>query len=440
MKYFIKSKFSFYELFSYLPLSKFQIVKYNKVLNKKFDIINFLKKACFIEKIKYYYDFIFVKDYFNGLKNDFNNKIDGNEIKDILFNGLSQKENFYLQLSDEYFSDAINSKNLNVEIGNLTTEMIPKIKLTEKNLLLKKVFEEIFNSFSTDGKMNNKQINEFIINTFNNSEKKEKIFNLLSSYLSTDGFLRLDGFYKFYSDIINTNILEKVLNNDNNEKIIKGLDVVWNHLNYLVYNNILEKNKYDFNYIKHHPSEFEEFNETFKNFLELSNKKIFKFLLCFNVEKVFIKYLNEEKVFENVKRIDISISNFNKFIELDIILSNVEELSFYINANLKYMNEINNIFPNIKSLKLYFCENIDLIDLFNCIYNSKIVNLTIFFLIIEKYNISIIKYKIILDKIINLRIEIDKEYDSINELLNKLFNNIQFPNLEKFDKFIKIRN
>ena len=48
MKYSIKAKFSFYELFSYLPLSKFQIVKYNKVLNKKFDIINFLKKACFI--------------------------------------------------------------------------------------------------------------------------------------------------------------------------------------------------------------------------------------------------------------------------------------------------------------------------------------------------------------------------------------------------------
>ena len=41
-------------------------------------------------------------------------------------NGLSQKENFYLQLSDEYFSNAINSnyfeKNLNIEIGNLTTE------------------------------------------------------------------------------------------------------------------------------------------------------------------------------------------------------------------------------------------------------------------------------------------------------------------------------
>jgi hypothetical protein len=105
------------------------------VLNKKFNIIHFLKKTCFIEKIKYYYDFIFIKEYFNELKNDFNNKIDEDEIKDTLFNGLSQKENFYLQLSDEYFSDAINSnyfeKNLKVEIGNLTSEMIPKIQLTE---------------------------------------------------------------------------------------------------------------------------------------------------------------------------------------------------------------------------------------------------------------------------------------------------------------------
>ena len=42
-----------------------------------------------------------------------------------------------------------------------------------------------------------------------------------------------------------------------------------------------------------------------------------------------------------------------------------------------------------------------------------------------------------------MRIEIDKEYDSINDLLNKLFNNIQFPNLEKYILYInmnKLRN
>jgi len=104
MKLSIKSKFSFYELFSFLPLSQFQIVKYNQVLNKKFDIINFLRKTSFLENIKYY-DFIFVKDYLNELKNDFNNiKIDENKINDILFNGLLQKDNFNLKLSDEYFS------------------------------------------------------------------------------------------------------------------------------------------------------------------------------------------------------------------------------------------------------------------------------------------------------------------------------------------------
>ena len=59
------------------------------------------------------------------------------------------------------------------------------------------------------------------------------------------------------------------------------------------------------------------------------------------------------------------------------------------------MNEINNIFPNIKSLNLYIYENINLIDLFKSLNNSKIVNLTILFLIIEKYNYSNIKDKII---------------------------------------------
>ena len=53
------------------------------------------------------------------------------------------------------------------------------------------------------------------------------------------------------------------------------------------------------------------------------------------IDKIFIGYLNENEIFKNVKVIDISVSNFSKFIELNIILPNVTELTFYINKNLK---------------------------------------------------------------------------------------------------------
>ena len=230
----IQSKFDLIELFSFLPQSiKFHIGKYNKFLNKKLNIINLLRKKLYKEKINYY-EFTSIKNFLYLLKNDFNNeKIDENEIKDLLYYALSKKENFYLKLSDEYFPLLINSnyfnENINIEIENLTTEIIPKILLIKNNSLSNealKVFKEIFDIFSINGKMNSTQINEFIINFFGNIEEKEIIFTLLSSYLSIDGFLKLEGFYKFYFDIINSNILEKVLNSDNNDEIKKGLDEV----------------------------------------------------------------------------------------------------------------------------------------------------------------------------------------------------------------------
>jgi hypothetical protein len=183
--------------------------------------------------------------------------------------------------------------------------------------------------------MNDTQINDFIIKIIKNIKTKESIFNLFSSYLSIDGFLELEGFYKFYFDIINSNILEKVLNSVNNDKIKKGLDIVWNHLHNFGYNNMLEKiKKYDFDYLQTHSDEFELCNKM-NNFLKLCNKKIYKLSLKYNIEKIFFNYLNENEIFKKVKVIDISIFNFSKFIELNIILPNVTELTFYINKNLK---------------------------------------------------------------------------------------------------------
>ena len=103
------------------------------------------------------------------------------------------------------------------------------------------------------------------------------------------------------------------------------------------------------------------------------------------------------------------------------------------------MNEINKIFPYIKSLNLYIYNNIDLINLFNNIKYLKIDNLTIIFFMYEKYNYSKKKDEIILNNIINLRIEINKDYCFINQLLEVLFNNIMFPNLESYILYLNLK-
>ena len=85
------------------------------------------------------------------------------------------------------------------------------------------------------------------------------------------------------------------------------------------------------------------------------------------IDKIFIDYLNIKQILINLKEIEISILNLKIFIELNIICPNVEELNFHIiEKTFKYnMEEINNIFPNIKYLNLFIHRNFDLIDLFN---------------------------------------------------------------------------
>ena len=174
------------EVFSFIKEElKFKIIEYNKYLNKRFDILINIKRNFCKEKIKYY-EFNDVNEYFTQFKDDLQNIIKEEEIKELFFYGLSKNENFYLKLSDKDFNSLIDNNpyfenNLNIEIYDLTKEILPRYSLIKENQLTDKalkIFKEIFDSFSTDGKMNNTQINEFIINTFKNIEKKERIVNL----------------------------------------------------------------------------------------------------------------------------------------------------------------------------------------------------------------------------------------------------------------------
>ena len=167
------------EVFSFIQEElKFKINEKNKYLIKKLDILINIKRNLCKEKIKYY-EFNYVKEYFNQFKDDLQNIIKEEEIKELFFYGLSKNENFYLKLSDKYFNLLIDKnsffeKNLSIEIDDLTKEILPKYSLIKENRLTEKVlmvFKEIFNLFSTDGKMNDRQIKEFIENIFKNIEK-----------------------------------------------------------------------------------------------------------------------------------------------------------------------------------------------------------------------------------------------------------------------------
>ena len=157
--------------------------------------------------------------------------------------------------------------------------------------------------------------------------------------------------------------------------------------------------------------------------------------------KIFIDYLN--KNIADLKILEISIINLKLFIDLNIICPNIKELNLYSIKNNKDENnskdsninniefnqkEIINIFPEISILKIYFIQNcnLDLIDLIRNLI--KIENLEINYKC--DFN-SKINSKIILNNIKRLKI------DCNNEIFMKIFNNINFPNLEYYEIIIK---
>ena len=293
--------------------------------------------------------------------------------------------------------------NILIEIKEM--EIIPKILLIKDNKLtnkMNKILKEIFDLYSSNGKMSKSQSIEFMkeIKRNNNSNINE----LFKYDRDKDGYLLFEDFIQYYYDLIKYDI-----------------DIVWEDLNNLGYNNFLEKNeKYDLEYLQTHLNEFEE--SIVSNYFKIINENIKKICLFSQIDKIFIDYLNIKQILINLKQIEISILNLKIFIELNIICPNIEELSLYINDNFDFnKKEIMNIFNNIKIFNIYIKNKFDLIDLMREIKDSKIENLKIF----DKSN----KYEkndsiIILNNIKKIIIEGNNEI---------LFNNIQFPNLKEYE-------
>jgi hypothetical protein len=171
--------------------------------------------------------------------------------------------------------------------------------------------------------------------------------------------------------------------------------------------------------------------KTMYNFLILINtiKDITLYKICLNknIDQIFIEYLNKYKIWNNLKEIEISISNINLFIDLKIICPKINELKCFIDINFKYNNkEIMNIFPNIKILNIFIQNKFDLNNFMNDLKDTKIQNLYINCEYEEEIKLT---SKIILNNIKNLRIDIYQN----NNLLSNIFNYINFRNLESYE-------
>ena len=248
----IKSKYIFQELFSFISSKrKFKIIKYNSFLHNKLDIsIIDYKQVFFQFKIEEY-----------KFKNDLKDIIDENSYE-FFINCLSNKKDFILSLSDKDFNFMINNSNYKdnifVEITKMSIDDIPKILLIKDNKLtnkINKIFKEIFDLYSSNGKMSKSQSEEFMekIKRNNNSNINE----LFLYDIDKDGYLLFEDFIKYYYDLIKSDI-----------------DIVWEDLNNLGYNNFLEKNeKYDLEYLQTHLNEFEQINTILSNYFTIIKKR-----------------------------------------------------------------------------------------------------------------------------------------------------------------------
>ena len=295
-------------------------------------------------------------------------------------------------------------ENIRIEIKEMRYNDLPRILLIKEDKLTNiaiNAFKTIFTIFSTNGKMSKQQSIQFIQTINENSDYVNKLFSYDSD---KDGFLKFEDFIKYYYNLIKSD-----------------LNFVWNNLKKLGYDKFLNENN-----LENVEYNINELKEKYVNFFKIINAN--KISLCYNIDKIFIDYLNKKEIFINLKEIDISILNLEILIELNIICPNLEELNLFIlskDSTFKYNEkEIINIFPNISFLKVYIFNDFNLMNLLNNLNNTKIDDLEIYYK--TNINSKIESNIIMLNQIKNLKLNVN------GKIFIELFNKIKFPNLENY--------
>ena len=414
----IHSKYIIQEIFSFISEKiKFKLIKNNLFLINKLDLsIKDFKIYFFQKKLEKYY-YVYIKQYYEKFKKIYNSFIqkEDDELKELFYKSLSKNKNFELNLIDEDFNLIFNNsyfkKYIRINLDELNEINISKVLQTDNKLIDFgiKMNKNIFKNFSTDGIMNKMQFAQYLKDIFYIKINENEIDDIFRYNINRTVLLSFKGFCDIYFSIIQNKIY----------RFKDYYSLIYNILLKQIINNIEE---FDINS-----------NNIFSNLNKISKQSIYKLSLLINIDTIFLQFLNNNQIFQNIKQINISISNLNQLIELKIICFNIEEVSLNIlEEDLKYnYNELNNIFTNMKIFNIYLEQEFNIFDLMKNLINSKLETLKIF---IYNYGIEInykIDYQIILKNIKNLEINIEKGYN-INNFLFNFFNNIQFPSLRQY--------
>ena len=206
------------------------------------------------------------------------------------------------------------------------------------------VLQDLFSYLKNKRKFKIIKYNKYLNKKLNisNDDYKELLFeNKLQTY---DYFYIKTYWNQFQNDfkgIINKdsyniflNILSKIKNFNlklNDEDFNSLIDNLYFKKNaHIIIEDLNESDiKFGLDYMKEHLNDFKN-NINMYNFLILINKikdiNLNKICLNKNIEQIFIEYLNKYGLFDNLKEIEISISNLHLFIDLKIICPKVNKL------------------------------------------------------------------------------------------------------------------
>ena len=211
----------------------------------------------------------------------------------------------------------------------------------------------------------------------------------------------------------------------------QNFDSVFENINFqnnirIDLNDLPFKDFGNINYLLNNLNEYSDIEYNIHNFFQILNKKINKLCLCSKIDIIYFNILNKQNIFSNLVEMEISSSNLEFLIELNIICNNVEILYLYIIDKFNE-NKIIDIFPKLLTFKIYIQKTINLMNLIKNIKEMIVEKLEIIVQCDKLDYESNNTISIILNNIKYLRIE------NLNEqIFLEKFYNIQFPNLENY--------
>ena len=269
--------------------------EYCEILIKIYE--KFIEKKIFFDENKKIILILIEKNFLNNNKINNNN----NELKKIF------EKILIISYLNNFYKIEFNFKEYNFSLNEILKEIFKRILNNNNNKFNIKILLIYYKLLKENIKLNEKFIEEIIINNCNNNNK---IFDVLNFFIDFD-----ENYYKYYFQLENENnnenieknfyFLEKKLisfynnnNNDNNCKLINIYSII-----FLIYFNCLNIKKLE-----------EKKINLIKIFLNLIESKFYNNKIFISVKNKINKNSNKnfyEEIYENLKNNKLNNENLN---------------------------------------------------------------------------------------------------------------------------------